>query len=731
MKSTEKRLIGITSTLFISVGLFGPMSAVAAESKGPEKFALVIGIDDYINGIPGRRPDGNPGGDLSGCVNDANSIEEMLIGKNFPKDHITKLLNEHATRQEILKAFDELVEKVEKNPNSIVVFSYAGHGGQTRDLDGDEEDGMDETLIPADVAMNDKGDKSIPDITDDEIEQRFRRMAKATKNITFILDSCHSGTGTREITKTAKNARVRQLVENKLRPHHDMTPSPENKRGNRSDSINAMLAQSTDYVTISGCRSDQQSGETLTEPSHGVMTSSLLDAIKGAPERATYRQIYEDTRDRALKNPGGHSVKNGPQEPQIEGDLDRVFLGESGNRGDRSFRVLDVNGQSVTIPVGLSGAVAEGTQVALYDQKETNLVGKKGLLATAKIKSVGPTSSTFDLKKDFDPEKIKRAQVVIVTPNFGGKSLQIALDSGSNKKFSDSFQAQLKDNPILKLSEISQNPFSNESISNWKLCVTNRKYSDFLKVLPKGDEPLTKTGTNAPKNDEIVSYVALRSQAPLYNFCVSTKDTDSSEDLIKLLEKKVKQDNLVDLANATSELNDKIKISVLNDKNIEFPQDNDGVHISKGTKYKFKVQNDSSLDVYITVLIVGTRGGITVVYDGKDKLNSGDSFSTRMVTASGPFGKDTYKFIVTTKKAPFDFLEQDGYDERSKRENRSSNREIGTSPLVGLLESNLGFTKTRDIDNPGSDPEPDEWDAISRNIFVERSAGKATEASIP
>ena len=26
----------------------------------------------------------------------------------------------------------------------------SGHGGQTKDLDGDEEDGMDETILPVD-----------------------------------------------------------------------------------------------------------------------------------------------------------------------------------------------------------------------------------------------------------------------------------------------------------------------------------------------------------------------------------------------------------------------------------------------------------------------------------------------------------------------------------------------------------------------------------------------------
>jgi hypothetical protein len=35
-------------------------------------------------------------------------------------------------------------------PNDSLFFHFSGHGGQTEDLDGDEDDGLDETIYPVD-----------------------------------------------------------------------------------------------------------------------------------------------------------------------------------------------------------------------------------------------------------------------------------------------------------------------------------------------------------------------------------------------------------------------------------------------------------------------------------------------------------------------------------------------------------------------------------------------------
>lgn len=62
-----------------------------------------------------------------------------------------------------------------------------GHGGQTKDLDGDEEDGYDEVIYPVDF-------RQTGHIVDDEMHRIMVRPLQAGVRLTAIFDSCHSGT---------------------------------------------------------------------------------------------------------------------------------------------------------------------------------------------------------------------------------------------------------------------------------------------------------------------------------------------------------------------------------------------------------------------------------------------------------------------------------------------------------------------------------------------------------
>ncbi len=62
-----------------------------------------------------------------------------------------------------------------------------GHGGQTKDLDGDEEDGYDEVIYPVDF-------RQVGHITDDEMHRIMVTPLQAGVRLTAIFDSCHSGT---------------------------------------------------------------------------------------------------------------------------------------------------------------------------------------------------------------------------------------------------------------------------------------------------------------------------------------------------------------------------------------------------------------------------------------------------------------------------------------------------------------------------------------------------------
>lgn len=92
---------------------------------------------------------------LKGCINDVRNIAPFLNQRyNFAYDDMVILTDDQQnpafrpTRVNIIRAMHWLVK--DAKPNDSLFFHFSGHGGQTEDLDGDEDDGLDETILPVD-----------------------------------------------------------------------------------------------------------------------------------------------------------------------------------------------------------------------------------------------------------------------------------------------------------------------------------------------------------------------------------------------------------------------------------------------------------------------------------------------------------------------------------------------------------------------------------------------------
>lgn len=143
------------------------------------KRALVIGIT-YI-GFPWF---------IDGCHNDCkNMIKYLKVVHNFKDEEITILMDDgqhtHPTRANIEKAFHDLAFSCQ--PGDAAFFHYAGHGGTTPDLNGDESDGFDDSMYPVDYMEN-------GEIIDDDIFKKLLVPLPQGVHMTAIVDCCHSGT---------------------------------------------------------------------------------------------------------------------------------------------------------------------------------------------------------------------------------------------------------------------------------------------------------------------------------------------------------------------------------------------------------------------------------------------------------------------------------------------------------------------------------------------------------
>ncbi|ODQ79285.1 hypothetical protein BABINDRAFT_162314 [Babjeviella inositovora NRRL Y-12698] len=143
------------------------------------KKALLVGIN-YI-GTKNQ---------LNGCINDVNNVAQFLQSHGFPKENMVVLTDNNTTQrsiptgQNIRDAIGWLIKDAQ--PNDSLFFHYSGHGGQTKDLDGDESDGYDEVIYPMDYEVNGH-------IVDDELHAMLVRPLAAGVRLTALFDSCHSG----------------------------------------------------------------------------------------------------------------------------------------------------------------------------------------------------------------------------------------------------------------------------------------------------------------------------------------------------------------------------------------------------------------------------------------------------------------------------------------------------------------------------------------------------------
>ncbi len=142
--------------------------------------ALLIGINYF-----GQQAE------LRGCINDTRNVSSFLIERyGYKREDMVILTDDqpnpvmHPTRENIIRAMQWLVTGAQ--PNDALFLHYSGHGGQTADLDGDEEDGSDEVIYPVDF-------KQTSHIVDDEIHHWVVKPLLPGVRLTAIFDSCHSG----------------------------------------------------------------------------------------------------------------------------------------------------------------------------------------------------------------------------------------------------------------------------------------------------------------------------------------------------------------------------------------------------------------------------------------------------------------------------------------------------------------------------------------------------------
>lgn len=154
-------------------------TSATSDSSATCKYALLIGINYRKTRA-----------ELRGCINDVQAMKQHLINKRGYKPENIVVLTEDESKKptgfNIMQELGKLILKAHTSHAKELWLHYSGHGSNTRDLDGDEDDGRDETIVPLDYQTNGM-------ITDDQLHDYLEHKPDGCK-MYCVFDCCHSGT---------------------------------------------------------------------------------------------------------------------------------------------------------------------------------------------------------------------------------------------------------------------------------------------------------------------------------------------------------------------------------------------------------------------------------------------------------------------------------------------------------------------------------------------------------
>jgi len=237
--------------LFLKPFLFCFLISVCVSLYSQNKRALLIGISDYGYA--------NFGWTNIHGANDVNLLSPTLKNNGF---NVIKVCNKDATAKRIRKEFDTLISKCKFG--DYIYIHFSGHGQPFEDLNGDEDDGWDESIIPYDAMMKYQRDRyeGSSHITDDELSSYIRRIrTKVGINgfVFVVIDACHAGGSSRgdeeELTEEEMFCRGTKIG---FSPHGKVYRPRVNRNGH-------FIIQSenglSNVIIIEACRSYQSNYE--------------------------------------------------------------------------------------------------------------------------------------------------------------------------------------------------------------------------------------------------------------------------------------------------------------------------------------------------------------------------------------------------------------------------------------------------------------------------------------
>ena len=260
--------------------------------------AFVVGISNYNKSAEVSKSD-NEWGNIHGA-NDIVLLTPTLKKQGFK---ITSLSNKAATANNIRNGLKSFASNCK--PNDIVYIHFSCHGQPVEDLNGDEEDGWDEAIIPIDAYKYYKkgvyeGKKHLLDDQLNTYVKKLRDKIGPTGILYVVIDACHAGTSSRANDETVRGTKVGFTYHNKV-----FKPSANKKSHYKI----APSAKQSHVLYLEACRPDQVNMEIkVADKRYGPLSYNIAQALQAKPLSTNAEEFLNGVKASIMK--GGHWPNN-------------------------------------------------------------------------------------------------------------------------------------------------------------------------------------------------------------------------------------------------------------------------------------------------------------------------------------------------------------------------------------------------------------------------------------
>jgi hypothetical protein len=237
-------------------------------------YALLVGINEYADPKITN---------LAGCVNDVRAAAAFLEERRRPGTRLMlkELVNGQATGAAIVDGIRVHLRRA--GPGDVALFWFSGHGstapvGTYWRL---EPNGTElQTLVCVDSRVDGR-----PELLDKELGVLLDELAERGCHVVAVLDSCHSGGGTRDGSARPALDETARSVERATTPwSYTLVPDLAERYASGAPPVR--------HVLLAACRPEEKAREYLVDGvCHGRFSRALLDVLNGAPADTTVWEI--------------------------------------------------------------------------------------------------------------------------------------------------------------------------------------------------------------------------------------------------------------------------------------------------------------------------------------------------------------------------------------------------------------------------------------------------------